>query len=244
MWREVFADRIQVVSPDYAGASTFCRLFRRKLDPAPLPIHLHLQPEERYAARQPRTATPHDPFRIGYVGRIARQKRLEVLLGALSRIVERVGPRNVVVDLIGPASDVIGESYWQSILDAAMASGGKIRYCGVKSGEELARHYAQLDVLVLPSTDRLESFGLVQIEAMLRRVPVVASDLPGMRVPVERTGMGRLFAAGDAEALAEAVAEVLTRGPSHDPGPEEIERLFGNDTACEPYVRLLAASRQ
>ena len=47
-----------------------------------------------------------------------------------------VGP-HVVVDLVGPASEVIGESYWQGILDAAVRSGGAVRYCGVKAGEDL-----------------------------------------------------------------------------------------------------------
>ncbi|MFN4142808.1 glycosyltransferase family 4 protein [Aestuariivirga sp.] len=236
----ILADRIQVVSPDYAEASTFCRLFRRKIDFAPLPVHLHLLPGETHPPRRPRTADADRPFRIGYVGRVARQKSLGLLLAALPRIVELVGP-HVVLDIVGPASDVIGESHWHEILEAANASGGRVRYCGSKSGMALARHYAELDVLVLPSTDRLESFGLVQVEAMLRRVPVVASDLPGMRLPIARTGMGRLFPAGDAAALAEAVAKVLADGPPCDPGPDEIERLFGNEAACTPYARLLAA---
>lgn len=233
------ADRIQVVSADYAEASAFCRMFRQKLETAPLPLYLHLLPGEVYPPRKPRVATADAPFRIGYVGRIARQKNLEVLFAALPHIVGTLGPC-VVVDLVGPASEVIGESYWQGILDAATASGGQVRYCGVKSGEALARHYAELDVLVLPSMERLESFGLVQVEAMLRRVPVVASDLPGMRVPVERTGMGLLFPPGDAKRLAAAIIDILTSGPPRDLDPEDIEKIFGNDTACAPYVRLLA----
>lgn len=235
----LLADRVQVVSEDYAEQSAFCRLFRRKLRPAPLPVWLRLLPGEAHPPRTPRTATAEAPFRIGYVGRIARQKSLSVLLDALPAIVARVGP-HVVVDLLGPTREVIGETYWQGILAAATASGGRVVYSGVKTGPDLAAFYASLDVLVLPSTDRLESFGLVQVEAMLRRVPVAASDLPGMRVPVARSGMGRLFRPGDPAALAGAVADLLTNGPPDDPGPEGLERLFGNDAACAPYLELLA----
>lgn len=234
----LLADRIVVASEDYARASTFCRLFRRKLSVAPLPVPLRLLPGESHPPRAPRPATAERPYRIGYVGRIARQKSLGVLFAALPSILARVGP-HVVVDLVGPAREVVGERDWEEILARAEASGGRVRHHGVKAGAELAALYAGLDLLVLPSTDRLESFGLVQIEAMLRRVPVVASDLPGMRVPVALTGLGRLFAPGDPEALAEAVAEVLTKGPPADPGPERLEALFGHATACAPYMAAL-----
>jgi glycosyltransferase involved in cell wall biosynthesis len=94
---------------------------------------------------------------------------------------------------------------------------------------------------VLPSVDRLESFGLVQVEAMLRRVPVVACDPPGMRQPVARSRMGLLFQPGDHDDLGRAVAEILQIGPPSDSGPEQLERLFGHDAACAPYVDVLEA---
>lgn len=234
----LLADRIQVVSRDYAEASTFCRIFRHKLVFAPLPTFLKLFPEERHAPRLPRRPTPDRPFRIGYVGRIARQKSLGILIDALPLLVRELG-RDIVIDLAGPAADVIGETYWREILAAVDASGGAIRHVGVLHGRDLAAFYAGLDVMVLPSTDRLESFGLVQIEAMLRGVPVVASDLPGMRLPVSSTGMGRLFTPGDRVALATAIAEILRHGPPQNLKPEEILRLFGDDPTTAPYREML-----
>lgn len=233
------ADRIQVVSTDYAEASTFCRLFRHKLRPAPLPIYLRLFSDEEYPPRKRRKVGRQARYRIGYVGRIARQKSLAVLVDSLP-LIERMLGQPVIVELVGPAEQVIGETYWTGILSAVEKSGGSIRYRGVLSGKELAEFYAGLDVLVLPSIDRLESFGLVQIEAMLRRVPVVASDLPGMRVPVARTGMGRLFKPGDPSALASAVVDVLTNGPDFDPDADSIDALFGHSVSCKPYLELLA----
>ena len=233
------ADKIQVVSHDYAQASTLCRVFRHKVVAAPLPIYLHLFDDETHPPRIPRIETADRPYRIGYVGRIAKQKSLGLLLDALPQIAQSVGG-HVEVDLLGPAAEVVGETYWKDILAKATASGGAVKYSGTKTGRDLADFYASLDVMVLPSMDRLESFGLVQVEAMLRGVPVVASDLPGMRIPVQRTGMGQLFPPGDAQALAKAISEVLVDGPPQVRSPAELEALFGNEIACKPYTDLLA----
>jgi glycosyltransferase involved in cell wall biosynthesis len=232
------ADVIQVVSTDYAARSTFCRIFRSKVRHAPLPIALKLFPDEVCPPRKGEPRPSKQIYRIGYVGRIAKQKTLELLFEAIPFLKGELDAP-FVIDLVGPTTDVIGETYWRDILAAAEASGGTVRYGGTLTGRPLADFYSSLDVLVLPSTDRLESFGLVQVEAMLRRVPVVASDLPGMRVPIARTDMGKLFNSGDPKALAAALVEVLTNGPERELDASSLEDLFGNEVACAPYVEML-----
>ena len=75
---------------------------------------------------------------------------------------------------------------------------------------ELPAHYRLADVLVLPSTTRGEAFGVVLLEAMAGAAPVIASDLPGVRSVVTRTGGGLLTPPGDAKALAAALRLLLT----------------------------------
>ena len=68
----------------------------------------------------------------------------------------------------------------------------------------LPMYYNMADLAVLPSTDRGEAFGMVLLEAMASGVPVVASDIPGVR-SVARDG-GSVVSPNDAGALAEAIA--------------------------------------
>jgi glycosyltransferase involved in cell wall biosynthesis len=230
----VLAHRIQVVSQDYAQNSTFCRLFRHKLRFAVIPTPFPPEDQLFQALRRPKG---QGPLHVGYVGRLARQKSLGVLLTAMEGLSEKIG-REVVLDLCGPAADIIGETDWQQTLQAATASQGRIRYHGVLHGAALQAFYGGLDLLVLPSTDRQESFGLVQVEAMLQGVPVVASDLAGMREPVRQTGMGLLSKPGDPDDLRDCMAKVLTDGPPTRPDLARLRQLFGPDTSCAPYFEL------
>lgn len=230
----VLADRIQVVSKDYADNSTFCRLFRRKLRYAVIPTPFPPEDQLFQALKRPKG---DGPLHIGYVGRLARQKSLGVLLDAFEGLSDAIG-RVVVLNLCGPAADIIGETDWQKTLQAANASDGRIRYHGVLHGTDLQAFYGGLDLMVLPSTDRQESFGLVQVEAMLQGVPVVASDLAGMREPVRQTGMGLLSRPGDADDLRACMAKVLTEGPPERADLARLRALFGVDTACAPYFEL------
>lgn len=230
----VLADRIQVVSKDYADNSTFCRLFRRKLRYAVIPTPFPPEDQLFQALKRPKG---DGPLHIGYVGRLARQKSLGVLLDAFEGLSDAIG-RVVVLNLCGPAADIIGETDWQKTLQAANASDGRIRYHGVLHGTDLQAFYGGLDLMVLPSTDRQESFGLVQVEAMLQGVPVVASDLAGMREPVRQTGMGLLSKPGDADDLRACMAKVLTEGPPERADLARLRALFGVETACAPYFEL------
>ena len=80
---------------------------------------------------------------------------------------------------------------------------------GYLSDEDFLAFFAACDVLVFSSLNSTESFGIVQIEALSQGTPIVASDLPGVRQPVLKTGMGRIVPIRDGEALAAAIVDVL-----------------------------------
>ena len=212
------AHRIVALSEDYAGQSLFCRLFRRKLTYIPVPIPNFGTPEDAH-----RTATP--PFRIGFVGRLSPEKNIGLLLDAIPFLRERLGS-GFTMELVGPdePEGTPGAAALQQRLNTADLP--ELRRLGQLSEEELDRFYRQIDVLVLPSVDRIEAYGMVQVEAMLRGTPCVTSDRPGMREPIQLTGFGKVFKAGSAPALADAVTDVLLQGPPTVPSPAEIRDTF------------------
>ena len=115
---------------------------------------------------------------------------------------------------------------------------GSWMFLGNLSQEQLAAFYPNLDVLVVPSLNSTEAFGLVQIEAMMNNVPCVASALPGVRRPVQMHGMGKVTAIGDPSALADALLEILAERLKYQCDIPELKHLYDPDTVAAEYVKV------
>ena len=92
-------------------------------------------------------------------------------------------------------------------------------------------------MLVVPSLNSTETFGLVQIEAMIQGTPSIAANLPGVRVPPRLTGMGEVIPIGDSDGLAEAIIQVISHPEKYQGSPEDVEKQF------DPMVNAAAHER-
>jgi len=174
---------------------------------------------------------------VGYVGRYASEKGIDVLLQTIPNVRKRFP--NVTFALAGSRFDPRDGSElrgpWTSWLETYVES---IRQLDYLSDADLARFYAACDVLVLPSVDWTESFGMVQIEAMLRGTPVVASDLPGVADPVTKTGYGLLARPGDVSDLAAKITQVLDHPDRYRPDPQAVSRYYSLGATADAYERV------
>lgn len=93
----------------------------------------------------------------------------------------------------GPYREVLGEeAYFQHLMPVIAKLGpDHWEFLGLLSQDQMPAFFAACNLLVVPSLNSTESFGLVQVEAMLCGTPAIASDLPGVRQPPRMTGMGR-----------------------------------------------------
>lgn len=104
-----------------------------------------------------------------YVGRLAVEKNVEAFLA---------------LDLPG-SKVVVGDGPARADLEAAHPDA---HFRGRRSGDDLAQHFADADVLVFPS--RTDTFGLVILEAMASGTPVAGFDAPGPRDLIPGSGAG------------------------------------------------------
>ncbi len=237
----MFSHQIVTYTQDYADHSPFLRRYRHKLTTILPPVTLpKATPEAIEAFRAQHNPENRRPV-IGMAARLAAEKGVEYLVAAMKRVVE-VYPEALVL-YAGPYENVLGEeAYRRRVMPTirALEAQGHWRFVGLLSPDEMAAYYPNLDVLVLPSLNATESFGLVQIEAMINGVPVVASNLPGVRQPVTMTGMGEIAEVGDAESLASALLRVLNNPEAYRGDPEEVARLFSPEANAAAYERLFA----
>jgi phosphatidyl-myo-inositol alpha-mannosyltransferase len=76
------------------------------------------------------------------------------------------------------------------------------------SEADKARMLRSVDVYCAPNTGQ-ESFGVILLEAMSARAPIVASDIAAFRRVLAGGAAGALFASGDPADLARALGAVL-----------------------------------
>lgn len=235
----IFAHQVVTYTQDYADHSPYLRRYRHKLTTILPPVTLpQVAPEAVEAFRREHNPEGRRPV-IGMAARLATEKGVEVLLQALPKVLERFP--NALVLYAGPYQNVLGEeAYARRVLPMAeaFARQGHWKFLGLLSPEQMAAFYPNLDVLVLPSLNSTESFGLVQIEAMMNGVPVVASNLPGVRQPVKMTGMGEIAAIGDPESLAEALIRVLSNPEAYRGDPGAVAARFTPDATAAAYEAL------
>jgi glycosyltransferase involved in cell wall biosynthesis len=154
-------------------------------------------------------------FLIGFVGRIVREKGLQYLLSAIPYLVDHIPDFRILV--AGEYKNIAGGSVKEEFDHFLQEHPGKILFTGFLEEEDLVRFYSMIDVLVLPSVDALEAFGMVQVEAMLCGTPVVASNLPGVREVIRTVGFGCLAEPAQPADIALKIISIYRDKPQLDP---------------------------
>jgi glycosyltransferase involved in cell wall biosynthesis len=161
--------------------------------------------------------------RILFVGQLRRYKGLPYLIMAIKRL--RDAGSDVVLDIVGGGPD---RQRIVSLIAKVDLQNAVVLH-GEFSDEELDQMYGRSRVLVLPSIQG-ESFGIVLLEAAAHGVPVVASDLPGVREVVKLLG-GALVPPKDSDALARTLETVLYDSTPLVPKPIPMERFLWQNVA-------------
>ncbi len=233
--------RIVTYTRDYAENSNYLNRYLHKLHVIPPPVELPAVSGGEVKAFQEQHNPRNQRPVIAMVSRFATEKGVEVLLNALPRILEAYP--ETLVQFAGPYQNIYGEEQYFRRLRPVIQDyerDGHWTFLGPQNTRQLAALYPNINLLVLPSLNSTEAFGLVQIEAMMNGVPTVASDLPGVRQPVRQHGLGKIIPIGDSQALAEAAVSILSDGRPSGDDPSSIGQRYLPDTISVEYEKLFA----
>lgn len=132
-----------------------------------------------------------------YVGRLAAEKKVGLLLDAFASVRARASVRTALA-LVGNGP---------ALPELRARAGEGVVFTGYRTGMELAAHYASADVFVFPSDT--ETFGQVVTEAHASGLPAVVPDRGGVTDIVVPGRSGRRFRPGDAASFAAAIVDLV-----------------------------------
>lgn len=228
------ADAIVAYSDDYAAHSAWLAPWRDRIVVVAPPIAIP-SPDPAAAGVLRRELAPEGGPLVAFAGRFAREKRPDLLLDAIAPLRRRHPHLRVVF----AGEERLGYEDTRDAFEPRVAAAkDAVRFLGlIDDAQALANVYAACDVLALPS--ETECFGLVQVEAMLCGTPVVATDVPGARVPVRATGAGRLFESGSVDGLVDAIDDVLAHRDAYRPDRARVTGAFDFTRTIDAYERVL-----
>jgi glycosyltransferase involved in cell wall biosynthesis len=231
------AQRIVANTQDYAESSSFLHPYLGKLVAIPPPVELPAPSAQDLAAFRQKVGVRPGQRLIGMAARLATEKGVEYLVQAMPQILQRYPTARVLYQ--GQYKNVLGEeAYAKKLAPLIEALGEHWTFLGNLSPVELSAFFRTCEVTVLPSLNSTESWGMVQVESMSCGTPVVATDLPGVRMPVKMTGMGRIVPPADATALAEAIGEILDAPERYSGDVLAIAGRFSPEQIAEQYEVL------
>jgi glycosyltransferase involved in cell wall biosynthesis len=149
-----------------------------------------------------------------YVGRLAAEKNIEVLLAAHAAMRDGRGADRPRVRLV-----MVGDGPLRAELERRCPD---VVFAGQRTGLELSRHYASADLFLFPSLT--ETWGNVTPEALASGLPVLAFDAAAAAQLVESGRNGVLVPPGDAAAFVRAAAAL-----AHEPA---MVRRMGEAARC------------
>ncbi len=155
------------------------------------------------------------------VGRLVKRKGHEQVIHAILR------RKNITYSIVGDGPE---KKHLQALIHANRIE-DRVRIYDNASDQDLINHYNHADIFVMPTTQEkndVEGFGIVYLEAGWFRLPVIASDIPGVDEAVQDGKSGMLVKNED--ELNDAIETLCNNAPLREEmgkfGHEYIKRNF------------------
>ena len=169
------------------------------------------------------------------LGRLIYYKGFEYLIDAA-----RFLPNDIIILIagIGELKEKLQDQIFNHNLQNKVKLLGKIPF------EELGAYYELCDIFSLPSTERSEAFGVVQIEAMAFEKPIISTSIKGSGVDWVNLNniSGIIVPPKDSKKLAEAITELLTNENKYQQlsigAKKRYEEIFTKEKMVHSFKKL------
>ncbi len=223
------ADCIVAATQEQIDSSPFIRPYAEKCRIIPYGLNLE---EYRIKGTILTDRLNHKTYvKALFVGRLVYYKGIGVLLQAMKRV------EGCELFLVGSGKK---EKDWKA---SAKEIKDRVHFLGALSSEDLKKAFSDCDFLVLPSVEKSESFGIVQLEAMAYGKPVINTALPTGVPSVSLDGItGITVKAGSEKELAEAMQRLTDQKELREQyganARKRVENHFNNQMIMKQMLEL------
>lgn len=233
------ANQLATYTEDYANNSRLLKKFPKKTQAfiPPLPYFSDTQvnfASDKQLKSRLDALKKAKTYLIGFAGRFVEEKGFDVLLKAAIKLKEKRDDFFLV--FAGETKISYEKTFFK---DQALVKKLKnnLIFLGLLNDIQLNSFYQSLDLFVLPSQS--ECFGLVQAEAVAKKIPVIVSDIPGARDLVKQTNYGLIFENQNSGDLMQKIEKMLINLESVDKNHKQVLRYFDQKKAQQALLSFL-----
>jgi len=196
----LLVDKIGTHSLDYARYTPLLRPYLKKIEPVLIPVSINQLAVDIKTVIKLQGLKKKDAVFMGFAGRFVYEKGFDLLLKSIPEIISK-NPK--VKFVFAGMTNIYYESFFQQHRGLWNKYKRHIINLGFLNEQELMAFYKVIDYIIIPS--RIDSFNMIQAEAALNGVPIIASNIPGLRFLIQKTGFGLLF---KKESIADLVLKI------------------------------------
>ena len=143
---------------------------------------------------------------FGFLGRICEEKGIEIIIQS-SKILDSKHIKHQIFI----AGDLLDERFKKNInrLISLSKNAKSIKFLGKLTEKEKYDFFNKIHILLIPSINSFEAFGIVQLEAMNSGKLVIASSLKGVRIPIKHTNNGYITNIKDSNDLSKKMIDII-----------------------------------
>jgi len=215
------AEKIIIDQPKYLNYSKFLKNYKNKI--VTIPIGINQQIFRPLKQKKIKNLI----FFLGILDRFHRYKGLDYLMKALTKVKQTIP--NIM--LIVGGSGELSEEYQE--LAKKLGLEKNIKFIGYIEEKSLIRLYNQSQIFILPSIGYEEGFGIVLLEAMACKTPVICTDIVGVADDVEKSNAGIVVKPKNINDLSRAIIKILKNKPNQKKMGENALRLVRQKYSLE-----------
>jgi glycosyltransferase involved in cell wall biosynthesis len=194
------ADAVYNTTPTYGQTSPVLKHLKYRS----IPIGIFSGKIDEMQKKLNLTLDKKNPRQLLFLGRLAGNKGCDYLVKAMPKILAKFPDTKLIICGDGEEKAHILDLVTQFDI------GASITFLGTATFDRLVELYYTSIAYVFPSINRLEAFGIVQLEAMANYTAVISSDIPGPNAVMEPGKSGLLVPKQNPDALADAICQLLT----------------------------------